>query len=127
MNKIGIILIVLLGLLLRLVAIDKLEGLWNDEYVSYMIAATPFADGFWHAVKSQCHMPLYYLYLKITMLLFGSSDVILRLSSVITGMLSIIAMYFVQFFFNLLFSRSKIVLNTIFIFNTDIIICHQIS
>ena len=95
MNKIGIILITVIGLILRLVAIDKPEGLWNDEYVSYMIAATPFTEGFWHAVKSQCHMPLYYLYLKITMLLFGSSDLILRLSSLLTGILSILAMYFV--------------------------------
>ena len=95
MKKIGIILTVLLGLLLRLVAIDKSEGLWNDEYVSYMIAATPFTDGFWHAVKSQCHMPFYYLYLKMTMLLFNSEDIVLRLSSVLAGIFSIIAMYFV--------------------------------
>lgn len=95
MKKIGIILTVLLGLLLRLVAIDKSEGLWNDEYVSYMIAATPFTDGFWHAVKSQCHMPFYYLYLKMAMLLFNSEDIVLRLSSVLAGIFSIIAMYFV--------------------------------
>ena len=51
--------ITLLGLILRLICINKADGLWNDEYVSYMIAATPFSDGFIDAVKSQCHMPFY--------------------------------------------------------------------
>ena len=94
MNTLGIVLIIIIGTLLRLVMIDKPEGLWNDEYVSYMIAAKPMFDGFLQGIKSQCHMPFYYIYLKITMLLFGQSDVVLRLSSVFTGVLSIIVMYF---------------------------------
>lgn len=60
-----------------------------------MIASTPFADGFIQSVKSQCHMPFYYLYLKFFMTLFGDSDLLLRLTSVFAGVLSIIAMYFV--------------------------------
>ena len=94
MNTLGIALIIIIGTLLRLVMIDKPEGLWNDEYVSYMIAARPMFDGFIEGIKSQCHMPFYYIYLKITMLLFGQSDLVLRLSSVFTGILSIIVMYF---------------------------------
>ena len=91
---IGIILIVLVGLILRLIAIDKSSGLWNDEYVSYMIAARPLGESFINGIKSQCHMPFYYLYLKSVMFIFGQSDIILRLSSVFTGVLSIIVMYF---------------------------------
>ena len=94
MNTLGIALIIIFGTLLRLIMIDKPEGLWNDEYVSYMISAKPMFDGFLQGIKSQCHMPFYYIYLKITMLLFGQSDVVLRLSSVFTGVLSIIVMYF---------------------------------
>lgn len=90
----GIFVIVILGIILRLISIDKPDGLWNDEYVSWMIAATPFNNGFISAVKSQCHMPFYYLYLKIFMTLFGQSDLLLRLTSVFAGILSIIAMYF---------------------------------
>ena len=86
---------VVLGLLLRLICINKAEGLWNDEYVSWMIASTSFKDGFISAMTSQCHMPLYYLYLKTVMVLFGQNDIILRLSSVFTGILAIFAMYFV--------------------------------
>lgn len=87
--------IIILGLVLRLIFINKPDGLWNDEYISWMIASTPFADGFVQAVKSQCHMPFYYLYLKFFMTLFGSSDLLLRLTSVVAGILSVIAMYFV--------------------------------
>lgn len=90
----GIFVIVILGIILRLIFIDKPDGLWNDEYVSWMIAAAPFNNGFISAVKSQCHMPFYYLYLKFFMTLFGQSDLLLRLTSVFAGILSIIAMYF---------------------------------
>lgn len=86
--------LVVLGLVLRLICINKAEGLWNDEYVSWMIASTPFNEGFWNAVKSQCHMPLYYFYLKFVMSVFGQSDLVLRLSSVFCGLISIPVMYF---------------------------------
>ncbi len=88
-------LIILLGIALRLIFINKPDGLWNDEYVSWMIAATPFSDGFINAIKSQCHMPFYYLYLKFCMTLFGQSDILLRLTSVFAGVLSIPVMYLV--------------------------------
>lgn len=93
-NFLGISAIILIGLAFRLIFIDKPDGLWNDEYVSWMIAAKPFAHGFLDAVRSQCHMPFYYLYLKIFMAIFGQSDLVLRLSSVLCGILSILAMYF---------------------------------
>ena len=83
--------IILLGLVLRLTYIIKPEGLWNDEYVSWMIANTPFFEGFWNGIVKQCHMPLYYLYLKP---FSHCSDFILRLTSVIPGVLAIPAMYF---------------------------------
>jgi len=91
----GIFVIVILGIILRLIFIDKPDGLWNDEYVSWMIAAVPFGQGFIDAVKSQCHMPFYYLYLKFFMSIFGQSDILLRLTSVFAGILSIIVMYFI--------------------------------
>lgn len=85
-------LIILLGFLLRIINIDKPEGLWNDEYVSWFVASTPFLKGFWQEVLKQCHMPLYYLYLKP---FTGFSDVVLRLTSVLPGVLSIPMMYLV--------------------------------
>lgn len=87
--------ITIFGLLLRLLFINKAEGLWNDEYVSWFVASQPFTNGFIESVKSQCHMPFYYLYLKFFMLLFGQSDLLLRLTSVLAGTISIPVMYLV--------------------------------
>lgn len=87
--------IVLLGLGLRLIFIDKPDGLWNDEYVSWSVASIPYGKAFWQAVFAQCHMPLYYFYLKFFMHFFGNSDLMLRLTSVLPGVLSILSMYFV--------------------------------
>lgn len=89
----GILLIALFGLLLRLIFINKAEGLWNDEYVSFMIASTPFNKGFTNIMNTQCHLPFYYLYLKFWMFVFGNSDLLLRLASVVPGVLAILAMY----------------------------------
>lgn len=82
----------LIGLFLRLSYINKPEGLWNDEYVSWMISAVPFGNGFWEAVHNQCHMPLYYLYLKP---FAHCSDLVLRLTSVVPAVLAILVMYLV--------------------------------
>ena len=84
--------VILIGLILRLSFIDKPEGLWNDEYVSWMVANTPFFNGFFKTILSQCHMPVYYLYLKP---FTNYSDIVLRLSSVFPGVFSIVSMYFV--------------------------------
>src|SRR5574344_830798 len=94
-NALLLILIVTLGLILRLIFIDKPEGMWNDEYTSWAIASIPFSQGFWDSVKNQCHMPFYYLYLKFFIKLYGNSDLMLRLTSTLAGLASVIAMYFV--------------------------------
>lgn len=82
------------GTILRLLYINKPDGLWNDEYVSWFIASIPFGKGFVEEVFAQCHMPFYYLYLKFFIHFFGNSDLILRLTSVPPGVLSILVMYF---------------------------------
>lgn len=88
-------LVVIFGAILRLICIDKPDGLWNDEYVSWSIASIPIGKTFWQAVFAQCHMPFYYLYLKFFIHFFGNSDLMLRLTSVPPVILSIISMYFV--------------------------------
>ena len=87
--------IVALGTVLRLIFIDKPEGLWNDEYVSWSISVIPFGKKFIDEILAQCHMPLYYLYLKFFIHFYGNSDLMLRLTSVLPGILSIFSMYFV--------------------------------
>lgn len=91
--KLAIIFII--GFLLRIWFIDKPEGLWNDEYVSWNIATQNNFKDFFSLIFSNCHTPLYYFYLKLHMFLFSDSDLSLRFSSVIPSMISIIIMFFV--------------------------------
>lgn len=87
--------IVILGTLLRLIFLDKPEGLWNDEYISWYIASLPLGKTFINNVLAQCHMPFYYLYLKFFIHFFGNSDLLLRTTSLFAGVLSILSMYYV--------------------------------
>ncbi len=87
-------LIIIFALLLRLWCLDKPEGLWNDEYVSWYIASKNSFSDFLNTMLKNCHMPFYYVYLKLWMFLFPDSDFSLRLSSVVPSVLSIIVMFF---------------------------------
>jgi hypothetical protein len=87
--------IVFIGMIFRLLFINKPDGLWNDEYVSWMISQKPLFDGFIQGILSQCHMPFYYLYLKFFTKILGNSDVVLRLTSVLAGVISVWVMYLV--------------------------------
>lgn len=87
-----ILLLIILGLALRLINIDKPEGLWNDEYVSWFVASTPFKEDFLGEILKQCHMPLYYFYLKP---FSGCSDLVLRLTSLLPSLIAIPIMFLV--------------------------------
>ena len=95
MGNLGIYIILIVGLIVRLLFIDKPDGLWNDEYISWMISQKPLFNGFVNSVAAQCHMPFYYLYLKFMTKLFGNSDTLLRLTSVLPGVISIYVMYLI--------------------------------
>ena len=85
-------LITILGLVLRILGIDKDGGLWNDEYVSWSIAVIPIGKEFFRGILAQCHMPLYCFYLKFFNLI-SSNDTFLRYTSVLPGIISIPVMY----------------------------------
>ncbi len=87
--------IILIGFSLRLWFLDKPEGLWNDEYVSWFIAKQDNWEIFWQKVYENCHMPLYYFYLKLWMFIFSDTDLSLRWSSIIPSILSIPVMFLV--------------------------------
>ena len=90
-----ICIITIIGFVLRFIGLDKDGGLWNDEYISWFIASAPIFKGFVDGILSQCHMPLYYIYLKIVMLIGGDNDLVLRFSSIIPAVASIPVMYMV--------------------------------
>ena len=92
---IGILLLILgVAVVLRLIHIDKPEGMWNDEYLTWEIASAAFPKEFFEGIMRNCHAPLHYLYLKIWMYFFKDSDVSLRLSSLVPGVISIVMMFF---------------------------------
>ena len=94
-NKVVLILILLLAALLRLWNINRPEGLWNDEYITYSISMLKFPFDFFEGIRTNCHAPLHYFYLKIWTLIFKNSDTMLRLSSLVPNVLGCLVMYFV--------------------------------
>lgn len=87
--------IFLIAFLLRLWFIDKPEGLWNDEYVSWFIASKKSFSDFITEMFRNCHAPFYYIYLKFWMYIFSDSDISLRISSVVPSLMTIVTMYFI--------------------------------
>ncbi len=91
----NLFLIFIIAILFRLWFIDKPEGLWNDEYVSWYIATRNNFGEFISDMLKNCHTPLYYIYIKFWLLFFPDNDYSLRISSVIPSLLTILVMFFV--------------------------------
>lgn len=90
------IVILILALILRLDNLDKINGFWYDECTIYSIGAKKI---FWGMLHEDSHrfllFPLYFLVYKIWLILFGNSDLTIRLMSVFFDMLSLICTYFI--------------------------------
>lgn len=88
--------ILILGLALRLISIDKPGGLWHDEIELYTSAAGDFPFGILEGIKQTgVHPPLYYFLVHFGILLFGNDDVNIRLFSVLFGILTIFTGYLI--------------------------------
>ena len=94
-NKVILAIILTVAVLLRLWNLNRPEGLWNDEYVTYSISMLKFPFDFFQGIKTNCHAPLHYFYLKLWMMIFKDSDIMLRLSSLIPNVLGCLVMYYV--------------------------------
>jgi len=101
-----LILILLLGLLLRIYNLSS-ESVWFDETASLRFSKEINGD--------YGNPPFYFLCLNHWMRLFGNSEFVIRLPSVIFGALSILLLYF---FANLLFNK-KVALLSAFIFSIN--------
>lgn len=86
--------ITILALILRLIGINNNNGLWFDEMWSLVAASQPFPRGIInYLVKNDVHVPFYFLFLHFWIKMFGSSDIVLRLNSVLFGILNIPVIY----------------------------------
>lgn len=89
-----LILIIFLGFYLRMIGLDKPEGLWFDELYSYFVAKDSFPFGILGKIYDDATMnPCYFFILHTWMNLFGNDDLLLRFSSVILGILTIPVTY----------------------------------
>ncbi|MBR6163694.1 glycosyltransferase family 39 protein [bacterium] len=88
-----LLILCIIALLLRSWHLDKPEGLWNDEYVAWYIASQNDFISFVSAFIKNCHMPVYYLFLKFWLFIFPDTDLNLRISSVVCSLCSIPVMY----------------------------------
>lgn len=87
-----IILILLLAIGLRLVNLN--QSLWLDEAVQAITAAGPFLGTF-EELKGDFHPPLYHLLMWGWVHLFGSTEVVLRLPSVLFGLGTVWVIYLI--------------------------------
>lgn len=88
-----IIIIIIVGLIIRLVSIN--QSLWLDEATSALVAKMSVVQMFTRFLPGDFHPPFYYLLLKYWVLLFGNSEVVLRLPSVIFGSVTIYLCYII--------------------------------
>jgi mannosyltransferase len=88
-----IYLIILAGLLLRLISIN--QSLWLDEATSVIVAKMPLTDIFTRFLPGDFHPPLYYLIIKYWSIVFGYSEVALRIPSVLFGLGTIYITYLI--------------------------------
>lgn len=82
--------ILLLGLILRLINLN--QSLWLDEAVQAITSQGAFA-GIFTELQGDFHPPLYHILMWAWVHLFGSSEVVLRLPSVLFGVGTIWVVY----------------------------------
>lgn len=93
--KISLSIIIILGFLIRLIGLHNPNGLTYDELFSLNMANTPLNDFFEKLISTDYHPPLYYLFLKGWVGLFGFSDTLLQLPSVIFSLINIPILYLI--------------------------------
>lgn len=88
-----LLLIIILALAFRLPAILNSGSFWFDEIVSLEIAKHNIIDS-WQYLKWENNPPLHYWFLHFWIKVFNISEISLRLSSLLFGILNIIVIYF---------------------------------
>lgn len=89
-----IILILIVGLILRLISLN--QSLWLDEATSALVSKMSLGDLFSRFMPFDFHPPLYYLILNFWVKVFGSSEISLRIPSVIFGVLTVYVVYLIS-------------------------------
>lgn len=99
-SRYAIWIVILFGLFLRFVSIN--QSLWLDEATTALVAKMPLSDIFSKFMPGDFHPPLYYIFMRGWVLLFGNSEISLRVPSVIFGVATV---YFVFLIAKKLFDK----------------------
>jgi len=87
-------LILLLTAILRLISIN--QSLWLDEATTALVAKMSMTDIFGKFLPGDFHPPFYYLLMNSWVKMFGSSEISLRIPSVIFGTASVYFVYLIS-------------------------------
>lgn len=87
-----IFLILVLALILRLINLN--QSLWLDEAVQAVVAQNSLAFTF-EELKGDFHPPLFHLLMHFWVRIFGSSEIILRIPSVLFGVGTVFVVYLI--------------------------------
>lgn len=91
---------IFVGAALRIYRFD-FQGLLCDESYTLMVSTTPFFEILKFTLFSDCNPPLYYLLAHAAYIVMGFADVAIRVPSIIFGILTIPAMYYLGNMFRL--------------------------
>ena len=86
-------LILAIGAILRLISLN--QSLWLDEATSALVARMPLTDIFTKFLPGDFHPPFYYAILHFWTILFGTSEIALRVPSLLAGILTIYIVYLI--------------------------------
>jgi len=90
-----IALVIILSIILRVLFLDKENGLWYDEITFYTQASADSISQITSSVlQKDFHFPLYHIILGFWMKIFGNSDFSLRFLSVVFGVSAVIMGFF---------------------------------
>lgn len=92
-SKYFILPVLILSVFLRLISLN--QSLWLDEATTALVAKMPLNDIFGKFVGGDFHPPLYYLLMKTWVNVFGSSEISLRIPSVIFGVGTVFFIYLI--------------------------------
>ncbi len=82
-----------LGLLVRFFMLISEKSFWGDEWFSIGLAKQPLINVFWGSIHD-VHPPLYFLALHLFVRAFGEAEVVYRLVSFLSGVGTLITIYF---------------------------------
>jgi uncharacterized membrane protein len=85
--------VLIVGTILRVISLN--QSLWLDEATTALVTRMSLNDIFTKFLPGDFHPPLYYLILKYWTSIFGSSEIALRVPSLIFGVLTIYTVYLI--------------------------------